>query len=255
MRIGVLDSGSGGLSVLKQLTRELPNHEYIYFGDNARLPYGDKSKRTIVRYATEIAKFLLAQGVDLLVIACNTIDANARTHIERLCPVPVIGVIQPTIDHIAASGYTHVAVAATTATIMSGIYQGKLARYGIYATPIACPDIVPLIETRNLGADLDAAIHKYFHILLNPNPAISTNVEAVVLGCTHYPLVKDRISAYLAAHGLDIPLINPAQHTAAHVAKIVPPNPVGETTLTFHFSKNDPVTNDRVERIFGSQSS
>ena len=147
LKIGVFDSGFGGLTVLRELLKLLPGAESIYLGDTARLPYGSKSRETISRYAVSSARFLEDQGADLLVIACNTATALALEDIQVSLPIPVIGVIEPGAAAAAATVRTgDVLVLATAATVSSGAYTRELAAVGLNASEKACPLLVPLVE-------------------------------------------------------------------------------------------------------------
>src|SRR5579859_1055519 len=145
--IGVFDSGFGGLTVLKELLRLVPDASYLYFGDSARLPYGSKSAETVARYAISSAQFLQHRGIDLLVVACNTATALAFDRIKAALPIPVIGVIEPGATRAAAASRSRsAAVIATEATVASHAYQRALAEHGIQSREIACPLLVPLVE-------------------------------------------------------------------------------------------------------------
>jgi glutamate racemase len=188
-KIGVFDSGFGGLTVLKELVALIPGADYLYFGDTARLPYGSKSVDTVARYAVEATRFLEAEGADLLVIACNTATALAFDQITGAAHVPVIGVVEPGAEHAsAASKNRRVVVIGTDATVSSHAYLKALERRGIAAREKACPLLVPLVEegwvehpvTEQVAAIyLKDAFGDGFH-----------NADVLVLGCTHYPLIK-----------------------------------------------------------------
>ena len=228
MRVGVFDSGIGGLTVLKELKKAMPNaHEYVYFGDRLNAPYGDKGPEEIKTNALKIIEYLLTQNLDAIVVACNTIVANAMDEIQKAAPVPVIGVIDPTIEHIQAAGYKNVGIAATSATIKSGIYQSKLRALGINSHPVACPKLVPLIESNNFGTDLDNAIAYHFQNFLGKN------LDALVLGCTHYPIIVNQIQAYLTNFGETMDLINPANFIAEKLKAL------SNNKDTFVFTKID----------------
>jgi len=243
VKIGVFDSGLGGLTVLRELEKHLPNHEYIYFGDFLRVPYGDKPRNTIINYAKEIVEFLLSQGVHMIVVACNTVVASAMTELRAMCPVPIIGVVEPTTAYLETSGYKNVGIAATTATISSGIYSALLATHGISSVGVACPELVPLIESNNFGQDLDNAIEKYFGQFLGKD------IEAIVLGCTHFPLIRDRIQNYLNSKNQTIELIDPAVHTVNHIKAIL----VKKKETIFWFGKIDETITNLASSILGRQ--
>lgn len=202
---------------MRELVKAMPEgHEFIYFGDYLRVPYGDKSPEVVTRFAVEIMDFLLAQGAELLVVACNTIVACAFAELTRKSPVPVVGVIGPAIEYLAGQGHEKVGVAATTATINSGIYEKSLGMRGIPSISMACPEFVPLIESNNYGPDLEAAIEKRFSAF------VGQGLGSIVLGCTHFPIIQTQLENYLRASGEgDVKLIDPARHTAEYVRDLV----------------------------------
>ena len=207
--IGVFDSGVGGLTVVKELMEQLPNERIIYYGDTARVPYGNKSRETVIRYSREIAEFLCEQNVKAIVVACNTASALALEDLKKAVDVPIIGVVKP--GAIAAADATvkgRIGVIATRATVSSGIYEEYLRakRPDIKVFAKACPLFVPLVE-EGLTDDpiTDSIIHRYLDELLEQG------IDSLVLGCTHYPLLCDSIAR---AVGQDVTLVNPAFETA-----------------------------------------
>ncbi len=194
--IGVFDSGFGGLTVLRALLRRMPHARFAFFGDTARLPYGSKSRRTIARYASESAQFLVnEQGAEFLVIACNTASALALDAIEAAVPVPVLGVIEPgAIAARAASRTGDVLVIATDATVQSHAYAGACQAHGLRAIEKACPLLVPLVEEGWTNHRVTAEVIRiYLDELLNEARAQKLKPDALVLGCTHYPLLRPLI--------------------------------------------------------------
>jgi glutamate racemase len=186
--IGVFDSGVGGLTVVRALMRRLPNESIYYFGDTARVPYGIKSEETIAHFATQIAQFLLEKEVKLLIIACNTMAAVAARTIADLSPVPVLDVIGAGA-HAAATTTRNrrVGVIGTLATTASGAYDRAIHRYdaGIEIFSQACPLFVPLVEEGWLDHDVTRLTAKEYLA-----PVLAQSVDTLVLGCTHYPLLK-----------------------------------------------------------------
>ena len=212
--VAVFDSGIGGLTVVSALRRELPGEHIVYLGDTARVPYGGKSQTTIERYSEEIARFLVAQGAKMVVVACNTASALALPRLRDLLDVPVEGVIAPGVDAaLAATRSSHVAVIGTKATIGSGAYANALraARPDIRVTSLACPLLVPLVE-EGLFEDkvTDAVLDRYL------GPLRASDVDALVLGCTHYPLLAPAIAR---AAGPQISLVDSAANCARAVAR------------------------------------
>ena len=186
--IGVFDSGVGGLTVLRAIARLVPNADYLFFGDTARLPYGTKSQEFVARYSSAAARFLAARGIDLLVIGCNTASALALYDIKSAVSIPVIGVIEPGADAAAAISTSREAlVFATEATCSSHAYQRALARRGFATHEKACPLLVPLVEEGWLDTPVTEQVARIYAIEALRNA--SANVDVLVLGCTHYPLL------------------------------------------------------------------
>ena len=214
--IGIFDSGVGGLTVLRELTRVLPQEDTIYFGDTARVPYGTKSPDTVIRYAQEIAAFLTTRDIKLLVVACNTASAVALPTLRRQLSIPVVGVIEPGARRavqVTKSGV--VGVIGTAGTIRSSAYTRAIKRLNPNISVLAkpCPLFVPLAEegwTDNEIARLTA--HQYL------DEVREAGVDSLVLGCTHYPLLKKIIAE---AMGPRVTLVDSAEETARTVAEIL----------------------------------
>ena len=186
--IGVFDSGVGGLTVLRAIARLVPNADYLFFGDTARLPYGTKSQEFVARYSSAAARFLAARGIDLLVIGCNTASALALYDIKSAVSIPVIGVIEPGADAASAISISREAlVFATEATCSSHAYQRALARRGFATHEKPCPLLVPLVEEGWLDSPVTEQVARIYAIEALRNA--SANVDVLVLGCTHYPLL------------------------------------------------------------------
>jgi glutamate racemase len=191
--IGVFDSGFGGLTVLSALLRRLPQARYAFLGDTARLPYGSKSRRTIARYAAQSAQFLVReQGAEFLVIACNTASALALDAIQDAVPVPVLGVIEPGADAARAASKTgDVLVIATDATVQSHAYLAACHARGLRALEKACPLLVPLVEEGWTDHPVTAeVIEIYLNELRSEAGERGLHPDTLVLGCTHYPLLR-----------------------------------------------------------------
>ncbi len=213
--IGVFDSGVGGLTVLRALRQRLPEEQFIYLGDTARLPYGTKSGDSVLRYSIQAAEFLVEQGIKYLVIACNTASSVAVEPLrERFAPIPVIGVIEPgSIAGCAASKSGHIAVLATEGTVRGGAYQRAIARLQPKAQvrAQACSLFVALAEEGwTDGAIAEAIAHRYVDELFAEDPRIDT----LLLGCTHFPVLA---SALRAVIGPSITLVDSAETTARAV--------------------------------------
>ena len=218
--IGVFDSGFGGLTVLRALLDRLPLAHYAFIGDTARLPYGSKSRRTIARYAAESAQFLVhKQGAQFLVIACNTASALALDAIQAAVPVPVLGVIEPgaAAAH-RASRSGDVLVIATDATVQSHAYAAACQALGLRALEKACPLLVPLVEEGWTNHPVTAEVIRiYLADLLDEATAMGMKPDTLVLGCTHYPLLRPLLEAAVPA-GMKV--IDSAEATAEAVARL-----------------------------------
>lgn len=233
--IGVFDSGFGGLTVLRALIARAPQARYSFIGDTARLPYGSKSRRTIARYAAQSARFLVEeQGADYLVIACNTASALALDAIQDAVSVPVLGVIEPGATAARAASTTgDVLVIATDATVQSHAYKASCAAQNLRAFEKACPLLVPLVEEGWINHHVtDAVVRIYLGELTSDAAASGMSADTLVLGCTHYPLLRPLIER-AAPRGITV--IDSAESTAdAAVALLNGPatsaDPVNELT-------------------------
>jgi glutamate racemase len=219
--IGVFDSGFGGLTVLRALVNRLPHARYAFIGDTARLPYGSKSRRTIARYAAQSARFLVEeQGAEFLVIACNTASALALDAIQDAVSVPVLGVIEPGATAArAASQSGDVLVIATDATVHSHAYAAACKALGLRALEKACPLLVPLVEEGWVSSHVtEEVIRIYLDELLSSAKADGLNPDTLVLGCTHYPLLRPLIERAVPA-GMKV--IDSAESTADAAVHLV----------------------------------
>ena len=211
--IGVFDSGIGGLTVVSALRRFLPNERIHYLGDTARVPYGGKSAATVERYSLEITAMLLEEDCKAIVVACNTASALALTTLEERVPVPVIGVIRPGAEAaVAATRNRHIGVIGTRATIRSGAYERAICALDpeVEVTARACPLFVPLIEEGWLeGETTDQIVRQYLQ------PLVEDGVDTLVLGCTHYPLLRAAIGKFL---GESVRLVDSAENCARAVS-------------------------------------
>lgn len=210
--IGLFDSGLGGLTVMRQLLKAAPQEQFIYYGDTARLPYGEKSRETIIRYSLENARFLLTQQIKLLVVACSTASSLALEALEEQLDIPVIGMIGPGADsalHSTQSG--HIAVLGTKGTIASQAYKKAILQRNPEArvTSIACPLFVPLVEEHFLDHPATRLIVQEYL-----KPLKDKQIDTILLGCTHYPLLKDLICAEM---GENVAVIDPALACAAQL--------------------------------------
>ena len=204
--IGVFDSGYGGLTILGKFRELLPQYDYLYLGDNARTPYGTRSYEIVYEFTLEAVKKLFELGCPLVILACNTASAKALRSIQQndlphLDPTRrVLGVIRPTAEYIGnVTNTRHVGLLATAGTVKSESYPLEIKKIfpDIHVTGVPCPMWVPLVENNEYSSEgADFFVRKYIEMLLNEDPQIDT----IILGCTHYPLLKDKIRQYTPAH-------------------------------------------------------
>lgn len=217
--IGVFDSGVGGLTVVREIMRQSPNESVIYFGDTARVPYGSKSQKTIVTYSRQIAHFLKNQQVKAIVIACNTASALALDVIQEEFDIPVIGVVKPGAK-VAASVTKNgnIGIIGTEATINSGIYNKYIASMNdeLHVYGKACPLFVPLVEEGWLKDSVTKMVAKRYL-----DELFDRNIDTLVLGCTHYPLLRHVIGEVI---GDKVELVNPAYETARSLISLLEKN-------------------------------
>lgn len=216
MPVGVFDSGVGGLTVVREIMRQIPNERIVYFGDTARVPYGSKSKETITRYSRQIVRFLETMRVKAIVVACNTASAYALDELEREIDIPIIGVVRPGAKVAAETTRNgRVGVIGTEATIGSGIYTTYIKKINpeVELTGKACPLFVPLVE-EGLWQDpvTDEIAMRYLGEL------IDTGIDTLILGCTHYPLIRSTVGKIMGEH---VKLVNPAYETARELKELL----------------------------------
>jgi glutamate racemase len=222
--IGVFDSGVGGLTVLRALLDRIPNADYLYFGDTARLPYGSKSAATVAHYAVGAVQYLQAQGADLLVIACNTATALALDEIKAAAGVPVIGVVEPGAEAAAAASRNHkVVVIGTEATISSHAYRRALEGRKVTVREKACPLFVPLVEEGWAEHPVTEQVAKIYLSEAFADDAGDSDADVLVLGCTHYPLIKPLLRRVAPEH---VAIVDSAESTAQAVARQLHVEPV-----------------------------
>jgi glutamate racemase len=224
--IGVFDSGVGGLTVLAALLQRIPDANYLYFGDTARLPYGSKSAATVAHYAVGAVQHLQSQGAELLIIACNTATALALDEIRAASKVGVIGVVDPGADAASkASKNRSVVVIGTDATISSHAYRRALHARQIAVTEKACPLFVPLVEEGWTDHPVTEQVARIY--LDEAFSAKASNADVLVLGCTHYPLLKPLLRRIAPAH---VAIVDSAESTAQEVARQLQIQPLTSST-------------------------
>jgi glutamate racemase len=234
--IGIFDSGLGGLTVAHAIMRHLPGESLIYFGDTARVPYGPKSPETVRRYSQEIAAFLLEQGVKAIVVACNTATAHALPLLADTLPVPVLGVVGPGARAaVRATKTGHIGVIGTTGTIRSQAYVRAIHAESPDAivTATACPLLVPLVEEGWTNHDATHLIAREYL-----DPFLREEIDTLVLGCTHYPLLKPLIGEII---GRRVRLIDSAEETALDTGRLLASSDLASraTSGTYRFIASD----------------
>lgn len=214
--VGVFDSGVGGLTVAREIMRQIPNERIVYFGDTARVPYGSKSKETITRFSRQIVRFLQTQEVKAIVVACNTASAYALEELEAEVDIPIIGVVKPGAK-VAAETTSNgkIGVIATEGTIGSQIYSRYIKEINPRVEVIgkACPLFVPLVE-EGLWQDpvTDEIAKRYLTEL------VDIGIDTLILGCTHYPLIRSTVGRIM---GDEVSLVNPAYETARELKELL----------------------------------
>ena len=232
MRIGVFDSGLGGIATLKDLIKYKPNNEYIYFGDTINLPYGEKTKEQLKEYADKIIKFLKEKEVDLIIIACGTISSNIYEEIKDKYNIPIYDIINP-ICNFLEHKCDNVLLLATSMTIKSKVFKDKLELKNIKVYDKECPMFVPIIE----GKEED--INKYIDEYLNEYR--NKNIDLIIPGCTHYPLISKELENYLDVPVLDIGYIIASSLDIKDSKK----------GIEIYFSKIDESLKENVKKIIG----
>jgi len=216
--IGFFDSGLGGLTCIPFLRKELPNEKIVYYGDTARTPYGSKSIENIRRFSTQIVDYLMSHDVKLIVIACNTVSATALESLRASFPkTPIVGIINPMAEYISqkCDEGDNFGVIGTKVTIKSGVYEEKVKGFNknINIKSLACPALVPLIEEGIIKNEImDLTIKYYLDDFIKEN-----RINKLVLGCTHYPIIKDNISNIYP----DLELLNPSEEVINRVKSIL----------------------------------
>jgi len=218
--IGVFDSGIGGLTVVKEIENKMPEAGIIYFGDTARYPYGNKSKETIESYALENARFLIEHGAKIIVVACNTASALAIEKLREDISIPIFEVVTPAVERaVSVTKNKRIGLIGTRGTVKSNIYKDKIQRLSPEAEVFsrACPLFVPLVEEGWLDRpETKKIIKSYFAALKNKN------IDTLILGCTHYPILKKEIQAKI---GRQVVLVDSAEEVVRNIEHFLSNNP------------------------------
>lgn len=225
--IGIFDSGIGGLTVVKSMMEQLPGYDIIYFGDTARTPYGSKSAETVIRYSLQNTRFLLEHGAKIIIMACNTASSVASNRLAESYDVPIFEVVTPAAEYaVKISKKMNIGVIGTRATIKSGVYENKIKAMKpeakVYSAP--CPLLVPLVEEGWLKKpETVMIIKKYLH------PLKVRQIDTLILGCTHYPLLKDKIQRKI---GKKVAVIDSSIAVSEKVKRFLELNPDVDNRLS-----------------------
>jgi glutamate racemase len=227
--IGIFDSGLGGLTVTKAINLILPNENMIYFGDTAHLPYGDKSKETIIQYSKRITKFLAEKECKAIIIACNSASSNAYDEVVKQAGenIPVLNVIDPVVDFVVRSDYRKIGIIGTKSTIDSNTYFNKIheGKKGVYVSSMATPLLVPMIEEGFIFDDISNAIIRNYLSRREID-----GIESLILGCTHYPIIKNQINKF---YNFDVDIIDSGKIVADSLKSLLEKwNLINKTTGT-----------------------
>jgi glutamate racemase len=250
--VGVFDSGVGGLTVLKQLLLRLPGERMLYLGDTARLPYGTKSRETVEKYSLQNASFLVEKGIKCLVVACNTASSLALETLRRSLPIPVLGVIEPGARRAAQLTRTgKIGVIGTVATVRSGAYERAILSFAnnVKVFSVPCPLFVPLAEEGWIDEDVTYQVARRYL-----GPLLEKGVDVLVLGCTHYPLLKTVIGGVM---GSGVVLVDSAEEVAAmardllHEKGLMSTNSREAVRPVFYMTDHSPHFVDLASKILG----
>ena len=228
MKVGLFDSGIGGLTVLRTLMKKYPNNEYIYYGDTLNVPYGNKSREELLVLSKNNMEFLISKGAELIIIACGTVSSNCLDYLKESYSVPILSIVSPTIEYLKSSNYKNIGVIATNATINSHIFKNSLTDKNVIE--IATPELVPIIEGNRLD-EIDPVIHSYLD---------GIDIDALVLGCTHYPLVKDKISSIISCDIIDM-------------SEYISIGQGSSGSVSIYFSKLDDTIKNNVDKIMNRE--
>lgn len=214
--IGVFDSGLGGLTVVKQLFAQMPYESIIYFGDTARVPYGSKSVSTVQKFSLQIAQFLQEKGIKMIIIACNTASSVALDLLKEAIDLPIVGVIEPGVRAaLSVSNRKRIGIIGTTVTVATGKYERMLKEMDpdVQVHSVPCPLFVPLVEEGWASSSVTEEVARIYL-----KPLIDSNIDTLILGCTHYPLIKSVLQKVL---GSDIKIVDTAIETAVDVRRVL----------------------------------
>ncbi len=242
--IGVFDSGVGGLTVAREIMRQLPKEDIVYFGDTARVPYGSKSKDNIIRYSRQIVRFLQTKDVKAIVIACNTASALALDIVRNETDIPVLGVVVPGAKSaLQATRTKKIGVIGTEATIRSEMYTKVMKEMepDVEVTGKACPLFVPLVEEGFAKHHVTEEIIEYYLKSMK-----ESDIDTLILGCTHYPLLRSGIRAYM---GEEVNIVNPAYETAMNLKQLLEEEQIAKDVSEGAHAEYDFYVSDAAEKF------
>lgn len=242
MSIGIFDSGLGGVTALNVIKKNYKQKDIVFYGDTCHLPYGDKSRKEIIKYSEEIVNYLIDKGVEVIVIACNSATSNALDTLKEKYDIPIIGVIDPAIKKLSTLGSKKVGVIATETTIKSNKYYDKIKELdeNIDVYSVACPKFVPVIESgKKDGEEIEKLIDLYIS-------QISEKIDTLILGCTHYTIIKDVISRKYPKLTIIDPSIEVSRELENYISNI---NENGN--IEYIISGNVEKFKNNLESIFG----
>jgi len=240
LRVGIFDSGVGGLTVLRAIRNRFSRIDLIYLGDTARVPYGNKSKETVIRYSLECAEFLMSKGIDVLVVACNTASSQALDVLREKLDVPVLGVVEPGVKRALEVTRGKVGVIGTRSTIRSEAYQKLLRKAGVEVFSKACPLLVPLVEEGLLDGEITRGVVRMYLEELKEQ-----GIDTLILGCTHYPLLKGPIQDFLPS----VTIVDSSDTVAAELEPLV--HNEGSARTELYFTDKSQNLEDLVKTILG----
>ena len=242
--IGVFDSGVGGLTVAREIMRQLPKEDIVYFGDTARVPYGSKSKDNIIRYSRQIVRFLQTKDVKAIVIACNTASALALDIVRNETDIPVLGVVVPGAKSaLQATRTKKIGVIGTEATIRSEMYTKVMKEMepDVKVTGKACPLFVPLVEEGFAKHHVTEEIIEYYLKSMK-----ESDIDTLILGCTHYPLLRSGIRSYM---GEEVNIVNPAYETAMNLKQLLEEKQIAKDVSEGAHAEYDFYVSDAAEKF------
>ena len=231
MRVGLFDSGIGGLTVLKSLKNRYPNNDYIYYGDTKNVPYGDKTKEEILLLARKDIDFLISKKVDIIIVACGSVSSNCLDVLTKEYSIPIVNLITPTINYLNNSIYSNIGVIATTATINSHIFKDNLNKK---TYEIEAPLLVPIIENNDYS-NIYEVLHYYLDSIIN-------KIDLLVLGCTHYPLIIKYLKEIL-----------PDTIKILNMADLIEIDNNGNSSIDIYYSKLDNNIINNTKRIINNE--